>query len=101
MNAKETGMAKHNLQQQHRKMVAAEIEKVQAAAKILGKENLRDWDKRSLELAADIAKQNRLSDLESSLRELFKLSGMDYAVERSVYYSRRAAQRQLKDKTDG
>lgn len=90
-------MARQDLQQQHRKMVAAEMEKVQAAAKALGKENLKDWDKRSLELAADIAKQNRLSDLENSLRELFKLSGMNYAVERSIYYARRSAQHQLGD----
>ena len=79
-----------------REQAAKELEKVKAAAAALGKEDLGDWEKHSLKLAADIAKQNQLDELETSLKRLFDLSGMNYAIERSIYYSRRAAQRKLK-----
>lgn len=81
----------------HRSMVAAELEKVEAAAKALGKDDLDDWEQHALTMAADIAKQNELEELETSMRELFKLAGMNYGVERSVYFSRKSAQAKLRN----
>lgn len=80
-----------------RELAAKELEKVKAAASALGKEDLDEWEQHSLKMAADIAKQNKLDELEASLKRLFDLSGMNYGIERSIYFSRRAALARLKD----
>lgn len=111
MNAKETVMAgindfeirnatldtKRTHQRLRKKEITDGVAQVAAAAKAIDASKLDGWDKHALKLAADIAHKNEADELEQSLRRLLKLSGTNYAIERSHYYSRRSAQHKLGD----